>query len=161
FWPRTRQGVRSALPSSRFARTPRDVRGIVWRTSSDGALCRERVAVVSGGRSSRRRGTGGVRSVDVSSPRAQSRATPQAPRLTPRPRWPPAAIGAGALPLRPPRQQLRATPRRLYLLVYLTRRPGLRQALATGLMLGAFAAIARLGPHPFSLRGVVPILTAG
>jgi len=28
-------------------------------------------------------------------------------------------------------------------------------------MLGAFAAITRLGPHPFSLRGVVPVLTAG
>jgi hypothetical protein len=28
-------------------------------------------------------------------------------------------------------------------------------------MLGAFAAITRLGPHPFSLRGVVPILAAG
>src|SRR2546422_11321796 len=39
--------------------------------------------------------------------------------------------------------------------------PILLQTLATGLMLGAFAAITRLGPHPFSLRGVVPILTAG
>jgi len=45
--------------------------------------------------------------------------------------------------------------------VYLIRRPGLLQTLATGLMLGAFAAITRLGPHPFSLRGIVPILTAG
>src|SRR5439155_83487 len=82
-------------------------------------------------------------------------------RLAPPPRWPPTAIGAGALPLPPPRQQPRATPRRLYLLVYLIRRPGLLKTLATGLMLGAFAAITRLGPHPFSLRGVVPILTAG
>jgi len=82
-------------------------------------------------------------------------------RLAPPPRWPPTAIGAGALPLPPRRQQPRATPRRLYLLVYLIRRPGLRETLATGLMLGAFAAITRLGPHPFSLRGVVPILTAG
>src|SRR3989449_2392900 len=38
--------------------------------------------------------------------------------------------------------------------------PILLQTLATGLMLGAFAAITRLGPHPFSLRGIVPILTA-
>src|SRR5437899_6837306 len=82
-------------------------------------------------------------------------------RLAPPPRWPPTAIGAGALPLPPPRQQLRATPRRLYLLVYLIRRPGLLETLATGLMLGAFAAITRLGPHPFSLRGVAPILAAG
>src|SRR5438034_233376 len=82
-------------------------------------------------------------------------------RLAPPPRWPPTAIGAGALPPPPPRQQPRATPGRLYLLVYLIRRPGLLETLATGLMLGAFAAITRLGPHPFSLRGVVPILTAG
>src|SRR5437879_1888118 len=82
-------------------------------------------------------------------------------RLAPPPRWPPTAIGAGALPPPPPRQQPRATPGRLYLLVYLIRRPGLLETLATGLMLGAFAAITRLGPHPFSLQGVVPILTAG
>src|SRR6266581_2129372 len=76
-------------------------------------------------------------------------------RLAPPPRWPPTAIGAGALPLPPRRQQPRATPRRLYLLVYLIRRPGLLKTLATGLMLGAFAAITRLGPHPFSLRRAV------
>src|SRR2546426_10816904 len=88
-------------------------------------------------------------------------ATEAKARLAPPPRWPPTAIGAGALPLPPPRQQPRATPRRLYFLVYLIRRPGLLTTLATGLMLGAFAAIPRLGPHPFSLRGVVPVLTAG
>src|SRR3989449_5900409 len=84
FWPRTGQGVRSALPSSRFARTPRDVRGIVWRTSRDGSLCRERVAVESGGRSSRQRRTGDGRRVAVSLPRTQNRTTTSAPPLTTR-----------------------------------------------------------------------------
>src|SRR6059058_2635830 len=88
YWPRTGQGVRSALPSSRFARTPRDVRGIVWRTSRDGSLCRERVAAVSGGRSSRRRRTGDGRTVAVSLPRTQSRTTTSAlPPTTPWGLW--------------------------------------------------------------------------
>src|SRR5947209_18839964 len=85
FWPRTGQGVRAAVLSSRFARTPRDVRGIAWRISRDGSLCRERVAVVSGGRSSRRRRTGDGRRVAVSVPRTQSRTTTSA--LPPTTRW--------------------------------------------------------------------------
>src|SRR5437870_9849845 len=84
-WPRTGQGVRSALLSSRFARTPKDVRGIAWRISRDGSLCRERVVVVSGGRSSRRLRTGDGRRVAVSLPRTQSRTTTSA--LPPTTRW--------------------------------------------------------------------------
>src|SRR5436309_4611464 len=85
YWPRTGQGVRSALPSSRFARTPRDVRGIAWRISRDGSLCRERVAAVWAGRSSRRRRGGAARRGVESLPRTQSRTTMSA--LPPTTRW--------------------------------------------------------------------------
>jgi len=79
----------------------------------------------------------------------------------PPPRWPPTALGAGVFPPPPPRRQPSPTPRRVYLITYLVRRPSVLRTVATGFMLGAFAAITRLGPHPFSLRGVVPVLTAG
>lgn len=82
-------------------------------------------------------------------------------QLAPPPRWPPTALGAGAVPPQPPRRHPRPTPRRLYLVVYLMRRPGLLSTVATGVMVGAFAAITRLGPHPFSFRGVGPMLAAG
>src|SRR5207245_11441607 len=174
-------GVRSALLSSRFARTPRDVREIAWRISRDGSLCRERVVVVSGGHSSRRRRTGDGRRVAVSLPPTQSRTTTSAPppttrwglwrlvwcdasgrsydghRRVPAPdrsqgatraaasvatdcdrcRSPPTATSTAAAA----RDAQAAVP-----LVYLIRRPGLPETLATGLMLGAFAAITRLGP---------------
>lgn len=29
------------------------------------------------------------------------------------------------------------------------------------MILGAFAALTRVGPHPFSLRGILPVLVAG
>src|SRR5437867_2375929 len=84
YWPRTGQGVRSALPSSRFARTPRDVRGIAWRISRDGSLYLKRVAAVSAGRSSRRRRGGAARRGVESLPRTQSRTTTSAPPPTTR-----------------------------------------------------------------------------
>ena len=87
--------------------------------------------------------------------------TEERAHLVPPPRWPPTALGAGVFPPPPPRRQPPQTPRRVYLITYLVRRPSLLRTVATGLMLGAFAAITRLGPHPFSLRGVVPVLTAG
>src|SRR5206468_7086362 len=78
------------------------------------------------------------------------------------PRWPPTALGAAVVPPLPPRRRLPPPhPRRAHIVVYLVRRPGLLRTVATGLMLGAFAAITRLGPHPFSLRGVAPVLAAG
>lgn len=83
-------------------------------------------------------------------------------RLAPPPRWPPTALGAGALaPLSPRRQYLRSAARRRYVVVYIARRPSLLRTLITGVVLGAFVAITRLGPHPFALRGVVPMLAAG
>jgi hypothetical protein len=45
--------------------------------------------------------------------------------------------------------------------VHVVRRPGLLRTLAAGVVLGAFVAITRLGPQPFALRGVVPVLAAG
>lgn len=76
----------------------------------------------------------------------------------PPPRWPPTAVGAGGFPPLPPR---RPPPRRFHLVVYLIRRPGLLRTLASGALIGAFVAITRLGPHPFSLHGVVPVLAGG
>ena len=91
--------------------------------------------------------------------------TEDKPRLAPPPRWPPTALGAGVLPPPPPppppRRKSPPTPRRAYLVVYLVRRPGLLRTLGAGVVLGAFGAITRLGPHPFSLRGVTPVLAAG
>ena len=81
--------------------------------------------------------------------------------LVPPRRWPPTALGAGVLPPRPPRRKSPPPTRRVYLVAYLVRRPGLLRTVATGVTLGAFAAITRLGPHPFSLRGVAPVLAAG
>ena len=82
-------------------------------------------------------------------------------RLAPPPRWPPTALGAGVLPPPPPRRQPPPTPRRAYLVLYFVRRPGLFRTLGAGVVVGAFTAITRLGPHPFSLRGVTPVLGAG
>ena len=87
--------------------------------------------------------------------------TEERAHLVPPPRWPRTALGAGVHPPRPPRRQPALTTRHLYLVAYLVRRPGLLRTVATGLTLGAFAAITRLGPHPFSLRGVAPVLAAG
>jgi hypothetical protein len=87
--------------------------------------------------------------------------TEEKARLAPPRRWPPTALGAGVLPPPPPRRQPPATLRRAYLVLYLVRRPGLLRTLGAGVVLGAFAAITRLGPHPFSLRGVTPVLVAG
>jgi hypothetical protein len=81
--------------------------------------------------------------------------------LVPPPRWPPTALGAEVLPPPPPRPNPPPPTRRVYLVAYLVRRPGLLRTLTTGVLLGAFAAITRLGPHPFSLRGVAPVLAAG
>ena len=89
------------------------------------------------------------------------RITEERAQLAPPPRWPPTALGAGVLPPPPPRRRPPGTRRQLYLVVYLTRRPGLVRTVATAVVVGAFAAITRLGPHPFSLRGVVPILAGG
>ena len=78
------------------------------------------------------------------------------------PRWPPTALGAAVVPPLPPRRRLPPPhPRRAHIVVYLVGRPTLLRTVATGMILGAFAAITRLGPHPFSLRGVAPILAAG
>jgi len=78
------------------------------------------------------------------------------------PRRPPTALGAGVVPPLPPRRRPPPPPpRRVQIVVYIIRRPTLLRTLATGVILGAFVAITRLGPHPFSLRGVVPILAAG
>jgi hypothetical protein len=78
----------------------------------------------------------------------------------PPPRGPPTAVGAGVLPPLPPRRPPLASTR-VRLVVYLIRRPGLLRTLASGAMVGAFWAITRLGPHPFSLHGVVPMLAGG
>lgn len=78
------------------------------------------------------------------------------------PRWPPTALGAGMVPpLPPPRRPPPPRPKRTPIVVYIIRRPTLLRTVSTGVILGAFVAITRLGPHPFSMRGVVPILAAG
>jgi hypothetical protein len=78
------------------------------------------------------------------------------------PRWPPTALGAAVVPPLPPRRPPPPQPaRRAQIVVYIIRRPTLLRTVVTGVILGAFTAITRLGPHPFSLRGVVPILAAG
>jgi hypothetical protein len=83
-------------------------------------------------------------------------------QLAPPPRSPPTALGAGTIPPFPPRREPRPLPpRRLHIVVYLIRRPSLFRALATSVILGAFAALTRLGPHPFSLRGILPVLAGG
>jgi hypothetical protein len=89
--------------------------------------------------------------IDEIQPKTEAKA-----HLVPPARWPPTALGAGVIPPRPPPK-----PMRLYVIAHWARGPGLLRTVATGVMLGAFAAITRLGPHPFSLRGVVPILAAG
>ena len=89
-------------------------------------------------------------------------ATEARAELAPPPRWPPTALGAGLVPPPPPqRRQPLPPPRRLHIVVYLIHRPSLLRTVATGVVLGAVTAITRLGPHPFSLRGVAPILAAG
>jgi hypothetical protein len=45
--------------------------------------------------------------------------------------------------------------------VYLIQRPTLLRTLITGAILGAFIAITRLGPRPFSFQGIVAVLAAG
>lgn len=49
----------------------------------------------------------------------------------------------------------------MHLIVYLIQRPTLFRTLITGAILGAFIAITRLGPRPFSFQGIVAILAAG
>jgi hypothetical protein len=93
--------------------------------------------------------------IDEIQPKTEAKA-----HLVPPARWPPTALGAGVLPPRPPPKPP-PKPVRLYVIAYLARRPGLLRTVAAGVMLGAFVAITRLGPHPFSLRGVVPVLAAG
>ena len=89
-----------------------------------------------------------------------SLATEARARLVPPPRLPPTALGAESVPpFLPRRVYPRVSPKRV--VVWVIRRPSLLRALATSMMLGAIAAITRLGPHPFSLRGVLPILAAG
>ena len=81
--------------------------------------------------------------------------------LVPPPRWPRTALGAEAVPPPPPHRQSAPAPTRRYVLVYSVRRAGWIRALAVSVILGAFAAITRLGPHPFSWRGILPVLAAG
>lgn len=89
-------------------------------------------------------------------------ATEARARLAPPPRLPPTALGAGSIPPFPPRREPPPLPPgRLHIVVYFIRRPSLFRALATSVILGAFAALTRLGPHPFSLGGVLPVLAAG
>jgi hypothetical protein len=89
-------------------------------------------------------------------------ATEARARLALPPRRPPTALGAAVVPPLPPRRRPPPRPSRPpRIAVYMVRRPTLLRTVATGVIIGAFAAITRLGPHPFALRGVVPILAAG
>ena len=100
--------------------------------------------------------------VAITAAEEYSLATEARARLAPPPRLPPTARGAGSIPPFPPRREPPPLQRRhLHIVVYLIRRPTLFRALTTGGILGAVAALTRLGPHPFSLRGVLPVLAAG
>lgn len=80
--------------------------------------------------------------------------------LPPPPRRPRTTVRAEALP--PPSPRRPTVGERAYVIaLYAICRPGLLRTMAGGVMFGAFAAITRIGPHPFSLRGVVPVLVAG
>ena len=87
--------------------------------------------------------------------------TEEKPQLAPPPRWPPTALGAGVLPPPPPRRRPPRTTKQRYVVLYFVRRPRLLRAMAAGVVSGAFFAITRIGPHPFAVRGVVPVLAGG